>query len=53
MRIDAAGARLTFFRRLESSIDESEDSFRKPTEEELAEEQNQDIDEDNVPFMGM
>ena len=30
-----------------------EDSFRKLTEEELAEEQNEDIDEDNAPVMGM
>ena len=30
-----------------------EDSFRKLTDEELAEEQNNDIDEDNSPVMGM
>lgn len=30
-----------------------EDSFRKLTEEELAEEQENDIDEDNSPIMGM
>lgn len=30
-----------------------EDSFRKLTTEELAEEQNEDIDEDNAPVMGM
>lgn len=30
-----------------------EDSFRKLTEEELAEEQNQSMDEDNSPVMGM
>ena len=30
-----------------------EDSFRKLTEEELAEEQNEDMDEDNGPVMGM
>ena len=30
-----------------------EDSFRKLTEEELAEEQNQSMDEDNAPVMGM
>lgn len=28
-----------------------EDSFRKLTDEELAEEQNEDIDEDNTPVM--
>ena len=31
----------------------SEDSFRKLTEEELAEEQNEDMDEDNGPVMRM
>ena len=30
-----------------------QDSFRKLTEEELAEEQNEDMDEDNGPVMGM
>ncbi len=30
-----------------------EDSFRKLTDEEIAEEQNEDIDEDNAPVMGM
>lgn len=30
-----------------------EDSFRKLTEEELAEEQENDIDENNSPIMGM
>lgn len=30
-----------------------EDSFRKLTEEELAEEQDNDIDENNSPVMGM
>ena len=30
-----------------------EDSFRKLTQEELAEEQNEDMDEDNGPVMGM
>ena len=30
-----------------------EDSFRKLTDEELAEEQNEDMDEDNGPVMGM
>lgn len=30
-----------------------EDSFRKLTEEELAEEQENDMDEDNSPIMGM
>lgn len=30
-----------------------EDSFRKLTEEELAEEQDEDMDEDNGPVMGM
>ncbi len=30
-----------------------EDSFRKLTEKELAEEQNQNMDEDNAPVMGM
>ena len=30
-----------------------EDSFRKLTAEELAEEQNEDMDEDNGPVMGM
>lgn len=30
-----------------------EDDFRRLTEEELAEEQNEDIDEDNAPVMGM
>ena len=30
-----------------------EDSFRKLTDEEIAEEQNEDIDEDNVPVLGM
>lgn len=30
-----------------------EDSFRKLTDEELAEEQNKDMDEDNAPVMGM
>ncbi len=30
-----------------------EDSFRKLTEEELAEEQNQNMDEDNAPVMGL
>lgn len=30
-----------------------EDSFRKLTDEELAEEQQIDIDEDNAPVMGM
>ena len=30
-----------------------EDSFRKLTEEELAEEQNEDMDEDSGPVMGM
>ena len=30
-----------------------EDSFRKLTKEELAEEQNEDMDEDNGPVMGM
>lgn len=30
-----------------------EDSFRKLTEEKLAEEQNEDMDEDNGPVMGM
>ena len=30
-----------------------EDSFRKLTEEELAEEQNEDMDEDNGPVMRM
>lgn len=30
-----------------------EDNFRKLTDEELAEEQNNDIDEDNAPVMGM
>ena len=31
----------------------SEDSFRKLTDEELAEEQNNEMDEDNAPVMGM
>ena len=31
----------------------SEDSFRKLTEEELAEKQNEDMDEDNGPVMRM
>lgn len=30
-----------------------EDSFRKLTEEELTEEQNENMDEDNSPVMGM
>lgn len=30
-----------------------EDSFRKLTDEELAEEQNNEMDEDNFPVMGM
>lgn len=30
-----------------------EDDFRRLTEEELAEEQNEDIDEENAPVMGM
>lgn len=30
-----------------------EDSFRRLTDEELAEEQNNEMDEDNVPAMGM
>lgn len=30
-----------------------EDSFRKLTDEEIAEEENQDMDEDNSPVMGM
>ncbi len=35
------------------SIVPGEDSFRRLTEEELAEEQNEDMDEDNSPVMGM
>lgn len=31
----------------------SEDSFRKLTDEELAEEQNNDMNENNIPVMGM
>lgn len=31
----------------------SEDSFRKLTDEELAKEQNENMDEDNAPVMGM
>ena len=30
-----------------------EDSFRKLTDEELAEEQNEDMDEENYPVLGM
>ncbi len=30
-----------------------EDSFRKLTDEEIAEEENQDMDEDNSPVLGM
>lgn len=30
-----------------------EDSFRKLTDEELAEEQNKNMDEDNAPVLGM
>ena len=30
-----------------------EDSFRRLTDEELAEEQDEDMDEDNAPVMGM
>ena len=30
-----------------------EDSFRKLTDEELAEEQNENMDEDNAPVLGM
>lgn len=30
-----------------------EDSFRKLTDEELAEEQNDEMDEDNTPALGM
>lgn len=30
-----------------------EDSFRKLTDEEIAEEENQDMDEDNFPVLGM
>lgn len=35
------------------SIVPGEDSFRRLTEEELAEEQKEDMDEDNAPVMGM
>lgn len=34
-------------------LNSDEDSFRKLTEEELAEEQNDGMDEDNSPVMGM
>lgn len=34
-------------------LNSDEDSFRKLTEEELAEEQNDGMDEDNAPIMGM
>lgn len=34
-------------------LNSDEDSFRKLTQEELAEEQNDGMDEDNAPVMGM
>lgn len=50
---DIGTIRCSFDNGRQLGIIPGEDSFRKLTAEELAEEQNEDMDEDNGPVMGM
>ena len=50
---DMCAIHCVFYNGRQLGLIPSEDSFRKLTEEELAEEQNEDMDEDNGPVMRM